>query len=122
MTKIDWHLLVSEEGIAKIKLRSQQVPCLIFKHSTSCNISAIAKYRLEDDWDFASDEMEAYYLDLLSFRPVSHQVAETFQVHHESPQVLLIIDGECVFDASHLDISVQEIHEGLASANTSTFR
>ncbi len=122
MAKIDWHPLVSEEGIAKIKLRSQQVPCLIFKHSTSCNISAIAKYRLEDDWDFASDEMEAYYLDLLSFRPVSRQVAETFQVHHESPQVLLIINGECVYDASHLDISLQEIHEGLVSANSSTFR
>ena len=34
-----------------------------------------------------------------------------FSVHHESPQVLLIRNGECTYDASHLDISVAELHE-----------
>lgn len=90
------------------------MPCLIFKHSTRCEISAIAKYRLEDDWAFSPDELEAYFLDLLAHRTVSQQVAEVFQVYHESPQVLIIVNGECVFDASHLDITIGEIQEGLA--------
>jgi bacillithiol system protein YtxJ len=34
-------------------------------------------------------------------------------VHHESPQVLLIVNGECIFDTSHLDISVSELQEAL---------
>jgi bacillithiol system protein YtxJ len=34
-------------------------------------------------------------------------------VYHESPQILLITNGECVLDASHLDISVEEIREVL---------
>ncbi|MBP6810098.1 MAG: DUF2847 family protein, partial [Saprospiraceae bacterium] len=66
-------------------------------------------------WDFKPDEMEAYYLDVLIYRPVSLQVAETFQVHHESPQVLLIVDGECIYDASQLDITLEELREGLTA-------
>lgn len=112
---LHWIPLESHEGIEQIKKRSYEVPCLIFKHSTRCNICTIAKYRLEDDWDFAADEMEAYYLDVLLFRPVSLQVAEMFQVHHESPQVLLIVDGECIYDASQLDITLEELRDGLTA-------
>ncbi|MGB2703578.1 MAG: monothiol bacilliredoxin BrxC family protein, partial [Chitinophagaceae bacterium] len=35
--------------------------------------------------------------------------AEDLNVHHESPQVLLIQNGECVFDESHLVIRMQDI-------------
>ncbi|MFN0036575.1 MAG: bacillithiol system redox-active protein YtxJ [Saprospiraceae bacterium] len=114
---LHWLLLDSFEGIEQLKNRSHEVPCLIFKHSTRCEICSIAKYRLEDDWDFGAGKMEAYYLDVLNFRPVSLQVADTFQVHHESPQVLLIVDGECIYDASQLDITVEELREGLAAAS-----
>lgn len=112
---LHWIPLESLEGIEQIKKRSYEVPCLIFKHSTRCNICTIAKYRLEDDWDFKADEMEAYYLDVLLFRSVSLQAAEMFQVHHESPQVLLIVNGECIYDASQLDITLEELREGLTA-------
>lgn len=113
---IQWQKLESFEGIERIKNRSNEVPCVIFKHSTRCNICTIAKYRLEDDWDFKPDEMEAYYLDVLLFRPVSMEVGNTFKVHHESPQVLLIVNGACIYDASQLDITLEELHEGLSDA------
>ena len=73
----------------------------------------MAKYRLESDWDFSAGEVDPYYLDLVAYRDVSGEVAERFAVHHESPQILLIKDGECVLDASHLDITVEEIKEVL---------
>ena len=110
---LNWIQLESFDQIEQIKERSFKVPCLIYKHSTRCGICSISKYRLEDDWDFGPEQMEAYYLDVLLFRPVSLQIAETFQVHHESPQVLLIVNGECIYDASQLDISLAELHEGL---------
>lgn len=110
----NWLSLESLNDLEQIKNRSYEVTCLIFKHSTRCEISAIAKYRLEDDWAFSPDELEAYYLDVISSRTLSQHVAEVFQVHHESPQVLIIADGVCVFDASHLDITVGEIQEGLS--------
>lgn len=106
---INWIPVESEQQLNSIAERSNTVPCLIFKHSTTCSISAMAKQRLERQWNFDPQEIEPYYLDLLRFRPVSRAIAEKFQVHHESPQVLLIHNGDCVYDASHLDITVSEL-------------
>lgn len=108
---IRWIPLHNTSDLTALRQRSGEVPCLIFKHSTRCNISAIAKFRLEEDWDFPDGVLEAYFLDLLAFRSLSNQIADDFSVYHESPQVLLIVDGDCIYDASHLDISVAELHE-----------
>jgi bacillithiol system protein YtxJ len=107
---ITWKNLDNLKQLDTIVERSKTVPCLLFKHSTTCEISAIAKKRLEQKWDFSTAEIEPYYLDLKVFRAISNEIAEKFGVYHESPQVLLIRDGECVYDASHLDISVAELH------------
>ncbi|HFA51883.1 MAG TPA: bacillithiol system redox-active protein YtxJ [Bacteroidetes bacterium] len=113
---MNWIPLTRAEQLNQIAERSHQVPCLLFKHSTSCSISSIAKFRLESDWPFTENEMPAYYLDLLAFRNISNAIAEQFQVHHESPQVILVWKGEVVLDASHLDISVEEIKEVMSNA------
>jgi bacillithiol system protein YtxJ len=84
----------------------------IFKHSTWCNVSSLVKMRLEENWsrEFMTDT-EIYLLDVFKHRDLSNEVASLFQVHHESPQILLIQDGECFHDASHFDITVEEIRE-----------
>ena len=84
---------------------------VIFKHSTRCSISSMAKRTFERDWDVIPSDVNFYFLDLISHRDVSAYIAETFNVHHESPQLLLIKDGECVLDASHGDISADEVAE-----------
>jgi len=81
---------------------------LIFKHSTRCSISMMAKRRFELDWEDLPQDMSLYFLDLINHRDLSGQVAQLFQVHHESPQLLLIKDGECILDQSHGAISVDE--------------
>jgi bacillithiol system protein YtxJ len=108
-----WNTLDNLNQIEAIKERSKTVPCLLFKHSTRCEISTIAKFRLEQNWDNLDNSIEPYYLDLIAHRNISAFLAETFEVHHESPQVLLIQNGECIYDASHLDISVEELSENL---------
>lgn len=50
-----------------------------------------------------------YYLDLRAHRDVSNLVASTFDVEHESPQVLLIDKGVAVYHASHGDINPAEV-------------
>jgi len=71
---------------------------------------ALSRLERED----APEGVDFYYLDLLSYRDLSAEIAETFHVHHESPQVLLIRNGECVYDESHIAISMDEIKEQLA--------
>ena len=104
---MNWIALKTEAQLDDIKERSTRRPQLIFKHSTRCATSALVKGRLE-----RSNEPEAidfYYLDLLNHRPVSNKIVDTFSVGHESPQVLLIRDGECVYDESHFGITMDEI-------------
>lgn len=88
-------------------IKSQSRPQVIFKHSTRCSISAVALQRLQKAQQ--PQDVDFYFLDLLAHRPLSNKVAETFSVHHESPQVLLIRDGHCVFDESHLGITMDDI-------------
>jgi bacillithiol system protein YtxJ len=101
-----WIQLQSADQLNNIK--QQTGYSLIFKHSTRCSISMMAKRRFEQDWDTLPADMPLYFLDLIQYRDVSSQVAEVFQVHHESPQLLLIKDGECILDQSHGAISVEE--------------
>lgn len=107
----NWIPLESMEQLEVIREKSHTKPAVIFKHSTSCSISSMAKYRIDDHWDFDADDVDLYYLDLLRYRAISNEVAEKFSVHHESPQLILIKDGEVIYDASHLDITVDELKE-----------
>ena len=111
---MNWIELSSVEELQEIKAYSADVPCVIFKHSTRCSISSIAKNRLEKSWDFTNDNLKAYYLDLIENRSISNEIAEEFQVQHASPQLLLIEKGACIWNTSHLDISVKKLKEQLA--------
>jgi bacillithiol system protein YtxJ len=103
---MNWISLESVDQLNSIK--QHEGYSLIFKHSTRCSISMMAKKRFELDWEDLPEDMPLYFLDLITYRDLSKQVAEIFQVHHESPQLLLIKDGECVLDQSHGEISVDE--------------
>ncbi len=105
---MDWHPITEISQLDDIYKESFEVPCLIFKHSTTCPISFAAKMRV-DDFDSNQSNVKSYFLDLLQFRQISNAIAETFKVHHESPQIILIKDGECIYDESHLDITVSEL-------------
>jgi bacillithiol system protein YtxJ len=107
-----WINLNDEQQLKTIKELSIAKPQLIFKHSTRCNISNMAKSRLERGT--APDTVDFYYLDLIQHRSLSAKIAEDFSVSHESPQVLLIKAGECVYDESHSGIAMDEIAEQAA--------
>ena len=109
---MNWIHLTTEEQLENIKLKSSTTPQVIFKHSTTCSISKMAFSRFERA--DAPDSIDFYYLDLLNYRPISNAIAEVFQVHHESPQVLLIKNGECVYDESHYGIMMDELLEQVA--------
>lgn len=113
---MNWHPLTSLEQLDEILEESKNTPVVIFKHSTACSISSTAKSRLERQWAGAGlDHVKPYYLDLLRYRPVSNEVAELLQVQHESPQLLLVQDGVCTYDVSHLGISVDALKKQIAA-------
>lgn len=106
---MNWINLERLEQIDEIMEKSNQVTCLIFKHSTSCNMSAMAKFKLEEDWGFNETELVPFMVDILQYKTISNAISERFQEYHQSPQVLLIKEGESFYEESHLDISVEDI-------------
>jgi bacillithiol system protein YtxJ len=111
---MNWIKLNSIEQLDAIAAESAQTPVLIFKHSTSCNISRAALDRLERN--YKAEEMsgvKVYYLDLISYREISNAVAQKFGISHESPQALLIKNGNATYTASHFEIDYRTIQKHL---------
>ena len=106
---MNWIELKSISQIKEIVEKSKAKPQVIFKHSTRCSISAMAKGRLERS--LAPGNADFYFLDLINYRNISNQVSSEFDVSHESPQILIIRNGECVYDESHGSITMDEIKE-----------
>ena len=106
---MNWKEFTEEAGLESIKEASKITTQVIFKHSTRCSISTMAKSRLERSE--VPNNTEFNYLDLIAHRNVSNKIADDFNVEHASPQVLIIKNGECVYDESHNAISMDEIAE-----------
>ena len=106
---MNWIALTEEKQLQDINEQSSKQPVVIFKHSTRCSISSMAKSRLERE--NAPENALFYYLDLIKFRNISNKVAADYAVHHESPQVLLIKNGECVYEETHNGINMPDIAE-----------
>lgn len=105
-----WKKLETDEGISAIVEASKTSPTIIFKHSTRCSISALAFDRLNRSWDDEEmNNLDVFYLDVIARRNISNRVAAQFGIDHESPQLLVIWEGQCVYDNSHMGISYMEI-------------
>jgi bacillithiol system protein YtxJ len=109
-----WIHLTDEEQLKQIISKSQIKAQVIFKHSTRCSISAVALQRLQKVEQPSG--IDFYFLDLIAYRSLSNKIAEVFKVHHESPQVLIVKDGVCVYDESHMGISMHEILDHVQAA------
>lgn len=82
---------------------------VLFKHSTRCPVSAMAKRSLEQDKHLIPDETVFFYLDLISYREISNAIENLWKIKHESPQLLVVQGHECLYDASHSDIEMRDI-------------
>ncbi|HMR44619.1 MAG TPA: bacillithiol system redox-active protein YtxJ [Saprospiraceae bacterium] len=110
---IPWRVLEDVAEIETITKNSFDRPCLIFKHSRRCEISHLAKKRLEREWNFDKAAITPYFLDLIPNREISDEIARHFAIRHESPQILLIAGGICTYTESHVGISFRELEKKL---------
>ncbi|MEB2774017.1 bacillithiol system redox-active protein YtxJ [Algoriphagus sp. D3-2-R+10] len=107
---MNWNKLTETGQLKEIKALSEQKPVLIFKHSTRCSISSMSLDRLLRKWnDTDFEKITPYFLDLIAYCELSELVAREFQIPHESPQVLLIKNGEVIYDNSHFGISYSDL-------------
>jgi len=111
-SNITWTPMEHLGQIEEIIALSEQIPVIIFKHSTRCSISRMALKNFESEY-VLGENVAAYFLDLISFREVSNEITSRFNVVHQSPQLLLIVGGKSVYDVSHSSIDAQELKSKL---------
>ncbi|PKR79317.1 bacillithiol system redox-active protein YtxJ [Halalkalibacillus sediminis] len=82
---------------------------VLLKHSLTCPISDQAKKEFEKF--SSSNDVTSYIIHIQENRELSNQVAEHFQVKHQSPQVFYVQDGDVQFHASHFDITAKKLEK-----------
>ncbi len=104
-SRIEWMPLNTTGELDALVSRSDKRPQLIFKNSTTCGISRMVLRSFEAQYELNSDQADLYLLHIQHNRQLSKEIATRFQVRHESPQLLIIKNGNAVGATSHGAIS-----------------
>ena len=92
-----------------IPLKEKTLPgeCLVFKHSTTCGVSARASKEVEA----LTTTLPIYWVNVREQRELSNWIADTFNVTHESPQLILMSGGKAAKVWNHFQVN-RDIVEG----------
>lgn len=107
--EVNWIQIENIEDLNLIHEKSFTKPQIIFKHSTRCSISNMALNRMEEGFDTICEKAEIYYLDLLGYRDISNEIAKKWDVVHESPQAIIILNGSATYVTTHNKITPTDL-------------
>lgn len=99
--------LDSIEKLDDLFARSHNAPVLIFKHSSSCGVSAGIQRQMKEL------DAEINIVVVQTARDISNEIAERTGIRHETPQAIILRNGEAVHYASHYSINPWEIEAEL---------
>lgn len=92
------------------QLLNSTEPLFIYKHSTRCNICEDAKDVIEETYGEMDKNLPPVYcLDLLTYRSISNEIEDRLKVTHQSPQLILVKNGEALWHTSHWNITKDSI-------------
>lgn len=107
---MNWITINNEEEVQNIYKSDNYA--IIYKHSPRCMTSLMAYRQLKSDVNSVPDvQIPLYIVDVIKNRKESMAIASNFKVEHESPQILVVKNGQCLYDASHEAISLMETLE-----------
>ncbi len=109
-----FHPLDTESQLEEVYAASMHNPVVLFKHSATCPISAMARRRIKHLQE--SDDPPVYEVVVQSSRALSQKLAQDLGIRHESPQVILLHKQSPVYDTSHHMINVEAIRDAAAQA------
>jgi bacillithiol system protein YtxJ len=99
--------ITDTDALDELLARSHDAPIVLFKHSTTCPISAAA-YR-----QMSQVSTEVLLVVVQRARDVSSEIASRTGIRHESPQTIVLRNGEAVWNASHFDITKNAVEEAV---------
>jgi len=93
----------------KVLQQSKEKSIVLFKHSTTCPVSAAA-YR---EFTSFETEVDAYLVKVIESRPVSNEIERVLGVQHKSPQAFVLTNGEVIWHASHWNITEKNLTKAM---------
>jgi bacillithiol system protein YtxJ len=97
--------VINTEQLESLWQASHGTPVLFFKHSTTCPISTRAFAELQKYLESEASQQAQHALIIVqTARPVSNQLAERTGIKHESPQAILVRNGQAVWNESHFEL------------------
>jgi len=106
--------ITDTKAFEEIADRSKERPVVIFKHSLTCPISAGAYEQM------AEFEGEVALIEVQPSRELSTEIENRLGVAHESPQVIVLRNGQVVWNASHFKITAAAVAAAVREAGVST--
>ena len=97
--------LKSIDELDQAMAESNERPVLLFKHSTTCPISARAFREFQSYLEEADQSVSYNLIIIQDARAVSDEASERLGIEHESPQAVIVRNGREVWNASHFDIT-----------------
>ena len=99
--------LISDSQLEEIQ---QGVAAYIYKHSTQCPVSSLARKQVER-FQQKHPEVQVYRLDVVEHRSLSDRVATNWGVRHESPQVLIVKGPQLLWSGSHFQVTLRKLEQ-----------
>lgn len=102
--------ITTQEQWSEALQQSDSRPLVVFKHSTTCPVSANAHEEFSNYLkDNPRSDVNYVLVKVIESRPISNQIAEDTGVKHESPQIIYIDKKAKVWTASHWSVTKAHI-------------
>lgn len=103
--KARFNKIESTEQLDELFAASNEKPVVLFKHSVTCPISSDVYHEV------SNADADVNLVIVQTARPISNAIAERTGIRHESPQAIILKDGKAIYNASHYDVSAEDIEE-----------
>lgn len=102
--------VIGTEALEDLFNRSQEGPVVIFKHSTTCPVSAAVYNEME------LFDGEVALVEVQRARELSQEIEKRTGIRHESPQVIVLEKGSAIWNASHWRVTARAVAEAIEQA------
>jgi bacillithiol system protein YtxJ len=97
----------SKEQLDVLFEKSNENPIVLFKHSTTCPISAGVHQEI------SNADADINIVIVQKARNVSDEIARRTGIRHESPQAIILKDGKVVYHAAHYDVTASDVESNI---------
>ena len=95
----------STEQLNELFEKSNEKPIVLFKHSTTCPISAGVHEEI------SNADADINIVIMQKARNVSDEIARRTGIRHESPQAIVLKDEKVIYHASHYDVTAEDVEK-----------